>query len=495
MLLFFLKLLITFISTGTYFLGTYFFRFFRFFKIFKLFKLFKFLSLQDFFPLWKLALPLVLSGLLESSLGLTNTLFLSKLGPEDLAAGALVIWFFATLMVIVWGVFTGISVLVSHQFGAENTKAIASILRDAVFLSLLLTIPLFFLIWNLGAVFILLGQSEQMVLKAEPYMHALAFSVLPDLVGLSFMQFLIGLGKTKTNLIFSLSWVPLNIFLNYVLVFGALGFPHLGMAGLGWGACLAYWITSLGLGLYLFLHPAYEKYIQALNLFSRVKYLWDLIKVGLPMGLMYSLEIGYFFTLSLMMAKLGLDEIDGNQIALQYLGFLSTFSFAMAQAITVRMGHALGAKNPAIANRAACAGILTAMSLMTVVFLIYLFLPSLLISFDFNLNNLNQTHHANLITQATKFLALMGLFQLIESARLTLFGALRAYKDTRFTLISSVFCFWGLALPLGYFFAHHEFLYLNFGSGSYWLCASFGALVNVFLLSLRYKFLKKKYQK
>ena len=172
------------------------------------------LSLLDFIPLWKLALPLVLSGLVESSLGLTNTLFLSKLGPEDLAAGALVIWFFATLMVIIWGVFTGISVLVSHQYGAGNTRAISIILRDSIFLSLILTIPLFFLIWNLADIFILLGQSPSMVSKAIPYMHALAFSVLPDLVGLSFMQFLVGLGKTKTNLFFSLTWVPLNIFLN-----------------------------------------------------------------------------------------------------------------------------------------------------------------------------------------------------------------------------------------------------------------------------------------
>ncbi len=449
------------------------------------------LSLQDFIPLWKLALPLVLSGLVESSLGLTNTVFLSKLGPEDLAAGALVIWFFATLMVIIWGIFTGISVLVSHQFGAGNTRAISIILRDSIFLSLILTIPLFFLIWNLGAVFILLGQSPSMVSKAVPYMHALAFSVLPDLVGLSFMQFLVGLGKTKTNLFFSLTWVPLSIFLNYIFVFGSFGLPSLGIAGLGWGTCLSFWITSFGLGLYLFLHPAYQKYIRVLKIISRIKYLWDLIKVGLPMGLMYSLEIGYFLTLSLLMAKLGLDQIDANQIALQYLGFLSTFSFSMAQAITVRMGHSLGAKKPEIAHRAAQAGILTAMGFMACVALIYLLFPRVLIGFDFNLSALHQAHHENLIQQAVKFLAVMGLFQFLESIRLTLFGALRAYKDTKFTLLSSVFCFWGLALPLGYFFAHHDFLSLNLGAMAYWFGASFGALINIVLLSSRYKFLRE----
>ena len=440
------------------------------------------LSRSDFYPLWRLAIPLVLTGFVESSLGLTNTLFLSRLGPEDLAAGALVIWFFCTLMVIVWGIFTGISVLVSHRHGADDIEGVASILRDAIWLAIILTIPLFILIWNLAPVFIWLGQSPAMVSKAIPYMHALAFAVLPDLIGLSFMQFLIGLGRTRTNLAFSLTWVPLNIFLNYVFVFGAFGFPALGVAGLGWGACVAYWITSIGLGIYLFFHPAYRRYVLLLKIFAKAKYFWELFKVGLPMGLMYSLEIGYFFTLALMMGKLGLDELDGNQIALQYLGFLSTFSFSMAQAITVRMGHNLGAKKPEIAHRAALAGIITAACFMILIAMVYGIFPLFLIGLDFNVVDLNLSHPV-LIQSAEKFLVLMGVFQVLEAIRLTLFGALRAYKDTKFTLLTSVLCFWGVALPLGYCTA----MYTAVGAAGYWWAASLGAFINVILLGLRYR--------
>lgn len=438
------------------------------------------LARSDFYPLWRLALPLVLSGFVEASLGLTNTLFLSRLGPDNLAAGALVIWFFATLMVIIWGVFTGVSVLVSHAYGAEDTRRVSAILKDALWLSVFLTIPLFFLIWNLAAVFTWLGQSPQMIAKAIPYMHALAFSVLPDLVGLTLMQFLIGLGRTKTNLIFALTWVPINIFLNDVLVFGHLGLPALGVAGLGWGATLSYWLTSFGLGLYLLLHPAYRRYVKLLRFFSKIKYCWELIKVGLPMGLMYSLEIGFFLTLSLLMGKMGIDELDGNQIALQYLGFLSTFSFSMAQAITVRMGHKLGAKENQLAHRAALAGIITAACFMSLVALAYWLIPTLLIGLDFNLNTLGRPV---LIHAAIEFLGVMGIFQLLESVRLTLFGALRAYKDTKFTLMTSVICFWGIALPLGYVCSKLSWV----GPTGFWWAAALGALVNIILLSVRYR--------
>ena len=175
------------------------------------------LKMKDTTILVKLAMPLVLSGLVQASLGFTSTLFLSHLGADSLAAGSLVSWFFATLMVVFWGIFTSISVLVSSYRGAGEDNKIACVLRDGLWLAVILCIPVSFLVWNMGPILYALGQKRVLVHMAIPYLHALSFGLLPDLIGLLFLQFVVGLVHMKTNLIFSMSWVIVNIILNYIV--------------------------------------------------------------------------------------------------------------------------------------------------------------------------------------------------------------------------------------------------------------------------------------
>jgi|GEM_PF-236934 len=435
----------------------------------------KMLNFKDTTILVKLAIPLILSGLVQASLGFTSTLFLSHLGTESLAAGSLVSWFFATLMVVFWGIFTSVSVLVSNYRGAGEDNKITYVLRDGLYLAIVLSLPLSVLVWNMGPILYALGQKKELVQMTIPYLHALSFGLLPDLVGLLLLQFVVGLEHMKTNLIFNISWVILNIVLNYAFIYGYFGLPALGIAGLGWGNTCSYWITTLAWGTYFLMQPHYRGYFQTIFKPSKPFYFYDLLKIGLPTGLMFAIEISFFFVLALELGHIGVTLLAASQVAIQYMSLFVTILFAIAQAITVRVSNRLGAKQPIDAHNAVYSGLFISFSIMSILALIAFIYPAILVGVDFSTIT---PKNSGVVTDAIAYLKIAVLFLLLESIRISLFGALRGHKATPVTLLSSFLSFWCIAIPMGNVLAY------GFGLGGigFWYGMLFGGVFGALFL-------------
>lgn len=433
----------------------------------------------DVSPLLRLALPLILMGAIESSSPFFATIFLAELGQQELAAGALVRGLFFTLMVVLWGVLTAVSVLVAQKQGEKDDKAIAQILRSGTVLSFLMTPLAFLLLWYIAPIFLLLGQNQGVVTLANAYLHALAWGIVPDFIALVLLQFLIGLGHTRTSMIFMLCWVPLAISVNYILIFGCFGLPKFGIAGIGWGLTISYWVTTLLLIVYLATSKTYQKYIYLALPSKQTSYLKELLQVGVPLGAMYCIEVGFMFVMTLMMGVVGETQLAATQIIMQYEGIVTSVVFSIAQAVTVRMGHKLGEKNFHEVDRTNSAGVFLAVTFMLFVGLCYLLIPDYLISLDLNVLDIN---NRKIVTYTEEFFILCAIFQIIESPRIALFGSLRALKDTRFTLFSSIIGFWVIALPLGYLLSQTSLA----GDGIWWGMIT-GVTCSVVMLHLRYR--------
>lgn len=442
----------------------------------------------DALPLLNLALPLALTGLAQSSSAFFVTLFLAHLGAKTLAAGALVNWFFATLVVVLFGTLSAINILVSHKHGAKEPEKIAQIARDGLLLAALLAIPGFFLLWNMSPIFLLFGQQESVVLLAKSYLHALSWGLLATFLGMACLEVTIGIGKTRIVLIYSISAVLLNIFLNYVLIFGKFGFPALGIDGAGWGFTLECWITFILLAVYIALNKNLKPYFSGIFKLTKPVFLKELVRIGIPMGMMYFFEVAFFFALTLSMGILGTVAQAANQVALQYLCLMMTIIFSIAQAITVRMGHLLGAEEVHLAKNANFLGISIVISLMVIVGCLYWFFPSLLIMVDFNLYD---PANFAVIKEIESLLAVCAIFQIFEATRVAYFGSLRALKDTRFTLLTSIISFWCIALPIGFLFA----IQMKIGATGFWWGMVLGAGFSVFFLHRRFMSRIKRYTK
>jgi MATE family multidrug resistance protein len=433
---------------------------------------------NDFYPLLQLLMPLIAVSIVNSGISFFETLFLAHVSTDVLAAGALVGWLFSTLVVILFGTLSAINVLISHQHGAKEDQHIVSVVRDGFALAGLLFIPTFLLLWNMPPIFLILGQTPFVVAQAKSYLHPLAWALLPTLITTVFIQFLLGLGRTRVVMVFTLLSTPLTILLSYLLIFGHWGLPALHIAGAGWGIMLSNTISTIVLMFYILRNNDYKSYWKYSFHFKTPSYILELVRVGLPMGLMYCVEVGFFLTLMLLMGTLGIQALAANQIVFQYFGPLMGIAFSIAQAVTIRMGYELGAKNFNAAKSASYAGTSLTVLFMLLAALGYWFFPKTLIGIDLNIHDAN---HAEIIRDAIAFFSIAALFQIFEATRITLFGALRALKDTRYTLITSIICFWGIALPVGYFFSH---VYHLGGTGLWWGMV-LGGMVSVLLLFYR----------
>lgn len=444
-------------------------------------------SNKNFYPLLKLIIPLALTGLVQSAVWFFETLFLAHLSPEALAAGSLVSWAYGTVVVILYGTLSAINILIAHHYGAKNEQGILLTVRDGFWLALLLSIPTFLLFWNMSSLLLVLGQSPAIVQLAKAYLHAIAWGILPNVIIIALIEVFMGLGRTRPILIFNMLSVSLTIFFSFALIFGAFGFPNLGIAGAGWGITISNWITVLFIGGYSLTSTRYKHYFRYLFNLKKPSCFIELLQVGTPMGLMYCVEVAFFFALTLIMGSFGGLVIAANQIALQYLGTLMAVIFSNAQAITVRMGHLLGAGDKASAEQSAYVGIYISALFMLLVACCYWLFPSQLISIDFNVTD---PKNLEIVHCATLFLMVSAIFQIFEAIRISLFGTLRAIKDTRFTLFISILSFWGIALPIGYFIAS----YLHFGAVGLWWGMVIGAVISVVLLLWRFKHKMKRYR-
>ncbi|WP_244887535.1 MATE family efflux transporter, partial [Rickettsiella grylli] len=273
-------------------------------------------------------------------------------------------------------------------------------------------------------------------------------------------------------------FVPLSIFFNYSLMFGKFGFPHLGIAGIGWGAAITFWIITLGFCVYFCFNKTYRLYFKWPRLKKIIPQIYEIFQVGLPLGFTYFFEVGFFLVMSLLMGRVNADTLSANQITLQFFWLFSIVTFALAQGITIRIGHNVGQHHKKALNNTTTVGIFYASAFMFCVAILYWFFPEKLISIDFNIND---TNNANIVHLAKTFLGLAAFVQLFEAPRFALFGALRGLKDTRFTLLTSILVFWVIALPLG-----SIALSYGFSSQAIWWATILAEMIGLFLLSWQY---------
>lgn len=432
-----------------------------------------------------LSLPIIANGLLESSYGFINTFLVAHLGVKALAAAALVSMLFVTLMVIFWGTISGVSILIAHYHGAEDKPAIRGVLRDSIYLSLIIAIPIMILLWFAPDIFKWTGQSDFVVMESKRYLHALVWAVPFDLPGFALMQLFQGISKPRINFLFTLTYIPFLVLMNYIFMFGKLGFPEMGLAGIGCGTTIAFAIFLAAMSAFIYYTPYYCDYAN-LKTASKKSYVGEILKIGLPLGAMYSIEIGYFLVLAIFFGKISQTMLSAHQLTIQYFWIAMTMIFSINQAFSIRIGWRLGRKEPQwilpIALMAEAVTIIYAI----LVGLLYWFFPTALLNVDF-------IHapqpSADLIAAASMLFFYVAIFQLFDGARLTLFSILRGMKDTHFTLITSLISFWGIALPLGYYLAFIR--NQNYPQGL-WIGLIVSAGVSIILLSFRLRTQIKK---
>lgn len=424
-----------------------------------------------------LALPILFAHVIEGFFPFINTLLAARLGHEALAAAGLVGAIFICVMGFAWGTTTAVGIMTAHNLGAKQADKTGHVLKACFIFCLVFTIPASILFWNMKPILLTLGQEPGVVEHAAAYFKGLSFGLAADFGKFAIFQYLAAYGRPRVAVITHLVALPLLIGLNICLMWGYGPFPELGMFGLGVGTSITYWFAfSLMLAYVLFKKP----YCLAIRIHTSMKTMIatfkEMLKLGMPIGMMFLIEITLFMVVALLMGRLGTITLAAHQIAMQMLGITILFAFGFAEAVTILVGKAAGGKNLVLAREVSMVGMGISLTIMLLVALSHWFLPEAIIGFDVDVADpLNE----ELVAFAIGFLMLSALFQLFDSARIVAAGALRGLKDSQYPMWVALISFWFIGLPIGYYLA----FYLNWGGMGLW-----GGLIAAVAVSLVLQF-------
>ena len=393
--------------------------------------------------LFALALPIMIAQLATTAMGFVDAVMAGRVGPRDLAAVALGNSIWVPVFLLMTGTLLATTPKVAQRFGAGTHSEIGPIVRQALWLALVVGLMATGLLIAAEPILHLMKVDPELIGPCMEYLHGIAAG-LPAVAFYHVLRcFSDGMGRTRPAMILGLCALALNIPLNYVFIYGHLGVPAMGGAGCGWATGIVMWFMAIGMAAYTRWAPAYQKS----ELFSRFDWpQWSVIKrllgIGLPIGIAVFAESSIFAVIALLIGSLGATVVAGHQIALNVSSLVFMIPYSLGMAVTVRVGQALGRSEPREARFAAGVGMGTALAYACLSASLMLLLRGPIASI--------YTTDPMVIHVASMLIVYSALFQFSDAIQVTAAGALRGYQDTRVTMVLTLFAYWGIGLPVGY---------------------------------------------
>lgn len=396
-----------------------------------------------------LAWPLVLTNLAQTGMTATDVLMMGRLGPQAVAAGALAANLYFALLIFGIGVMSATAPMIAAERG-RNRHAVREVrrtVRQGFWSALAISVPCWVLLWNGERVLLAMGQDPALAAAAGSYVRTLQWSLLPFLLYLVLRSFLAAMERPIWALAAVVLGLVVNAFANWVLIFGHLGFPALGLPGSGLATVFATWVMMGALAAVVVLDRRFRRY----HLFGRWwradwPRLRDFWRLGLPIGATLAFEVTIFNAAVFLMGLFGEAPLAAHSIAIQIASLTFMVPLGFSQAVTVRVGRAFGARDPVGITRAGWTAFALGVGFMVLMALMMLLVPRLLIGAFIDVG---APGNALVVELAVTFLALAALFQVADGAQVMGAGMLRGLHDARIPMIYAGLGYWGLGLPIG----------------------------------------------
>ncbi len=429
----------------------------------------------------RLAGPLILNNLLTTGMGFVDTVMSGRLGPDTLGAVAVgsSVWVIAFLTGL--GLLMAVNPITAHRVGAGRPGRVGYFWRQSVWLALALSLVMSSVLWWAPALLARLGVVPAILPGVQGYLHAIVFGLPLMFLFLTLRFVSEGLGSTRPIMYAALIAFAVNILGNYVLMFGRWGFPALGALGCGAATALGQASMLVVLAIYMVRQPRY----RPLKLFRRFEWprmrpLKEITVIGLPIGGQILAEAGLFSCVGVLMATMGTMAVAGHQIAMNYAATMFMIPLAFTSAITVRVGHALGAADPALAQLRGRVGIAMCGGFMVLSAVAMLLFSGTIVSF--------YTNDIQVQAVAVSLLGVAAVFQVSDGLQVGANGALRGYKDTAIPMWLALFSYWGIGFPMAWV------LGVRMGLGPRWVWVGLAVSLTVaaVLLLARFVYISRR---
>jgi MATE family multidrug resistance protein len=389
-----------------------------------------------------LALPIIISQLGQVGMNTADTIMVGPLGAVPLAAAGLgsAIHFMGVVFSV--GVIIGLGPVASQAFGARDLRLCRRALVQGLWVALAISIPVGWMNYEGATLARWLGQPPEVSTLAGEYMRALAWGVPPFFAFTAGRQYLESMGRPLAPMVVTFIGLGTNILANQVLIHGIDGrIPALGVVGAGHATTLVRWAMLGCLGAYVMVHPELRPFHHARPWFDSAL-LQRIVRIGLPIGGQFALEVGCFSFAAIMMGWLGAAELASHQVTINIAS--TTFMVALGVSIagSVRVGQHIGARRRGAMRRATLATYILAVGFMSMCALLFLAMPRALIGL--------YTSEPEILALGTRLLLVAAAFQVFDGAQVAGMSVLRGAADTRAPMIIAGIGYWGMGVPAGY---------------------------------------------
>ena len=392
-------------------------------------------------PMLALAVPVAAAELGWMAMGLVDTMMVGRVGAEAIGAVSIGSHLYFAVAITGIGMLLGLDYLVAYAQGADRPEDGRRALVQGLYLATAVSIVLTGVLLVLEANLDRLGLEPAVAAATPPYMRALTWSLWPLLLFAALRRYLQALGRVRPVMIALISANLINAAADWLLVFGHWGAPRLGAEGAGWATCASrvYLLLYLAVAVVQVERRAGRGWPQRLR--PDPALLGKLVRLGLPASTQMLLECGVFATATVLAGGLAANALAAHQIALSAAAFTFMVPLGISAAAAVRVGHAIGRRQPLAARQAGWTALLLGGVFMSAAAVVFVVAPRPVMRVF--------TDAPEVIAIGATLLAVAAAFQLFDGLQVVATGVLRGVGDTRTPLLANLGGHWLLGLPIG----------------------------------------------
>jgi MATE family multidrug resistance protein len=429
-----------------------------------------------------LALPIIAGQVGQVLMGFFDTVQIGGLGHEYIAASGFANGIYWMIVLLGMGVLFAVSPLVSEAFGEGHGYKSIGVLKSSLIVSVILTVVFMIVIWIVMAYLPLLKHSDTDNILATKFLRIVNFSTGGMYLFIAGKQFLDGMGRTKVGMIITFGGLLLNIFLNWVLIYGHLGMPKLGIEGAAIATTTARIAMTIAILYFIWqdksiakLRKEFKKHID-----DNLTYIRPILVIGIPAGLQFFWEVAAFNAGQIMSGWISTEAEAAHMIAIGLASITFMILTGIANAGTIMIGYSLGAKDRE-GMRVAGNTVLILCLAFEVVFAGIFFLCHSLLPMIY-------TDNVQVITLASTMLILAAVFQISDGLQAVAAGALRGMQDVKFPAVIALISYWGIMIPACYILAFP----MHLGLRGIWIGFIIGLSLAAVLQLIRFRVMVRK---
>ncbi len=421
-----------------------------------------------------LSFPIIIGQVSQMMMGVADTVMVGKLGVNALAALTFANTIFMVGYIFGVGLLLSISIATSQHRGANNPAKARQTCRNGLYLAILMGGLLGLLGWGVSPFLSIFKQDPVVTALAPTYFSIIMWSLVPALGAMALKNHIDALNRPWPVFWIFLGGTILNIFLNDLFIFGKWGLPSQGIEGAGYATYLSRFLTLVAVLLWMRFNRSIAEWVpsnwlKGADLLSLKK----LCLLGIPSSIQLLTEVGAFSTAGLIVGTFGATPQAAHQIAISASGIAFMLPVGICMAMTVRIGEALGSKEPSRYYQISWSGWLTTLFFMALTTLVFLLFPQQIAN--------AYLKEQEVIQFAVTMLLVIGVYQISDGIQVVSSGILRGLGDVKSTAWLGFMSYWLIGIPCSFLLAK------TFGLGpiGVWWGLAIGLLVAAISITWR----------